>query len=85
MDRTQVKRFNTIITQNMFSIPLSCIVVVTYNYAHGMTFEWSLTNQIKQIVKQNTIYANNSEIGFFPNFSTYVLNFIKNVNDLKLR
>ena len=47
MDRTQVTRFNTMITQKMFSIPLCCIVVVTYNYAHGMTFEWSLTNQIK--------------------------------------
>ena len=37
MDRTQVTRFNTMITQKMFSIPLCCIVVVTYNYAHGMT------------------------------------------------
>ena len=77
MDRTQLKRFDTMITQKMFSKHLSCIVVVTYNYAHHMTFEWSLTNQIKYIVKQNTIYAHNSEIGFFPNFSTYVLNFIK--------
>ena len=47
--------------------------------------EWILTNQIKYLVKQNTIYAHNSEIGFSPNFSTYVLNFIKKVNDLKLR